>query len=623
MRLRLLACAALAGAFAIPAAASSGGAITLTPVSRLPFPERGFVVDLPRGVASGSPHAEVLENGAGVSGVKLNPVAASGVNYGTMLAVDASDSMRGTPSAAALAAARTFVTRRNPNQKVGVVAFNGNIDVVHQPTANGAALNGALAQPPALSYGTRIYDALIRSLVVLEHAHISSGSIVLLSDGADLGSKSTLQEVLARATRDHVRVFTVGLRSGAFDPVTLRRIAAGTGGSYAEASSPSQLAPIYDALGGRLANEYLLEYRSAARPGAHVDVAVTIGGVGTATTGYVVATPSNLAPFHQSLFSRFVLSGGSLAVLALLVAGLLAWALTTALRRPANTVVGRMGAFVTIDETGKKSSTTTEPAGRRRVRSTARPTSALGRWRARLATEFEIAEISIRPDVYLAVTVVLTVVAFIILVLISVPLALLAILVPVIARSWVTRKVEAVRNAFADQLPDTLQLLASALRSGHSFGGALSVVVEESAQPSQREFRQVLADDQLGIPVEESFRGVAARMASREMEQVALLGELQRIAGGNSAEVLDTVVETIRERVDLRRLARTLTAQGRMARWILTLMPFGVAVFLWLAQPSLIRPLFQSPVGQVALVITTLMAVAGSFWIKHIVEIKV
>ena len=107
------------------------------------------------------------------------------------------------------------------------------------------------------------------------------------------------------------------------------------------------------------------------------------------------------------------------------------------------------------------------------------------------------------------------------------------------------------------------------------------------------------------------------------MEQVALLSELQRIAGGNSAEVLDTVVETIRERGDLRRLAHTLTTQGRMSRWIISAMPIALALFLWVAQPTLIRPFVESSFGETALVISALMAVAGSYWIKRIVEIKV
>jgi tight adherence protein B len=529
--------------------------------------------------------------------------------------------MHGAPSEAAIAAARSCLARRNPNQQIGVVTFNGSVNVLQPPTSNEISLGASLAQVPTLSYGTRIYDALIRSLVLLEHGHISSGSIVLLSDGTDLGSKSSLENVLKRATRDHVRVFTVGLRSGAFNPQTLQQIAAGTGGSYGEASSASQLAPIYTALGGRLASEYLLQYRSPARPGTHVDVSVSIAGAGIGSAGYVAPTPSKLAPYHQSALSRFLLSGASLVLLALLVAALLAWVVMRVLRNPAPSVVDRVRAFAAPD--AKLQPQAEQESGRKRFRAPVKPPGTFGRYRARLTTEFEIAEITIRPDVYLLTTIFLTVIAAVVLLLISPPLALLAVLMPVFAKGWVTRKLDTVRSAFADQLPSTLQLLASALRSGHSFSGALSVVVDEAPKPSSREFRIVLTDDQLGIPTEDSLRRVAKRMANREMEQVALLAELQRIAGGNSAEVLDTVVETIRERGDLRRLAHTLTTQGRISRWIISLMPVLLALFLWFVQPTLIKPFVQSPLGETALVICALMTVAGSYWIKRIVEIKV
>ena len=619
---RLLIIAAVV-AIAAPAAASAAaaGSITLTPVGRLPFPERGFLVDLPQGAATAAGlHAVVSENGTAVSGVRLTPVRSSGIRTAAILAIDASDSMRGAPEAAAIDAARSFAARRSANQQVGVIAFHRTVDVLAPPTANGASLERALAEQPTLSYGTRIYDSLIRSLVLLEHAHVSSGTILLLSDGADLGSHSSLASVLRRAARDHVRVFTVGLRSGAYDPQTLEQIAAGTGGSYGEADSPARLEPIYAALRGRLASEYVVSYRSPARPGTHVRVSVTLAGAGSGSAGYVAPTPSRLAPYHESLLSRFLLSGASLVLLALLVAALLAWVIARALRNPAPTVVDRIRAF---SSPGGTPTGTTETRTARTMRRRSNPTGAYGRYRARLASEFEIAEIAINPDLYLLATAVGTIVAAALLALISPPFALLAVLVPALAKGWTARKVDKVRADFTDQLPGTLQLLASALRSGHSFSGALSVVVEQSPEPSRREFRIVLTDDQLGIPAEESLRRISGRMANREMEQVALLAELQRIAGGNSAEVLDTVVETIRERGDLRRLARTLTTQGRMARWILSLMPVAVALFLWVAQPTLIQPFVGSTLGQSALVLCALMAVAGSYWIKRIVEIKV
>ena len=125
------------------------------------------------------------------------------------------------------------------------------------------------------------------------------------------------------------------------------------------------------------------------------------------------------------------------------------------------------------------------------------------------------------------------------------------------------------------------------------------------------------------MPPEEAIRSVARRMASRDLEQVALLAELQRTSGGNAAEVLDTVVFTIRERSELRRLVRTLTAQGRMARWILTALPIALTGALWLMHPAVMGMFFESTSGQVALVVAALMVAAGSALIQRIVDIDV
>jgi tight adherence protein B len=149
------------------------------------------------------------------------------------------------------------------------------------------------------------------------------------------------------------------------------------------------------------------------------------------------------------------------------------------------------------------------------------------------------------------------------------------------------------------------------------------VVVDNAPEPSRSELQRVVADEQLGVPIEEALRRVAKRMASRDLDQVALLAELQRTAGGNAAEVIDTVVETLRERADLRRLVRTLTAQGRLARWVLSALPPAAAAVLLLLQPTAVLPLFQTGVGQVLLVIAALLVISGSLVIQKLVTIKV
>jgi Flp pilus assembly protein TadB len=187
-----------------------------------------------------------------------------------------------------------------------------------------------------------------------------------------------------------------------------------------------------------------------------------------------------------------------------------------------------------------------------------------------------------------------TVLAMFLLGLIAPIFMILALLTPLGTKALIERKLRQVRGEFADQLPPNLQVLASALRVGQSFIGALTVVVENAHEPSKSELQRVLTDEQLGVPIEEAIRRVAARMASRDLEQVALLAELQRTAGGNAAEVLDTVVETLRERADLRRLVQTLTAQGRLARWILSALPVAAGLSLAAIQPTAILPMVQS-----------------------------
>ncbi len=123
--------------------------------------------------------------------------------------------------------------------------------------------------------------------------------------------------------------------------------------------------------------------------------------------------------------------------------------------------------------------------------------------------------------------------------------------------------------------------------------------------------------------MDEAIRKVGARMESRDLEQVALLAELQRTTGGNAAEMLDVVVSTIRERADLRRLVQTLTAQGRMARWILTALPIATGLAFWGINPSIFAPLLRTTGGQILFAFAGALVIMGSLVIERIVKIEV
>jgi len=196
-------------------------------------------------------------------------------------------------------------------------------------------------------------------------------------------------------------------------------------------------------------------------------------------------------------------------------------------------------------------------------------------------------------------------------------------LVPLFVFNAIKGKLAKKRRNFSNQLPEALQVIASAMRAGHTIIGALAVVASESPEPTGSEVSRAVADEQLGVPLDVALDRVARRMASREFEQVAVVAGLQREAGGNAAEVLDRVAETVRERIELRQLVRSLTAQGRLSRWILTLLPPGLAGIIALLDPGYLSPLFDKSAGRAILVLAGIMIVLGSVMIKRIVEVKV
>jgi tight adherence protein B len=618
----LIACTAAAAALAGSAAAAGAkGGIQLTEARGAKFPERAFVVSLPGGRALSARNVRVTENGNAVYDVSvLSASAVSKKTFGVVLVVDASESMVGAPIENAVAAARAFAARRNANQQLALVVFNGTPKAVLPFTTSTARIDAALAQAPPVAYGTHIYDAVAMAETMLSDAGIQAGSIVVLSDGADTGSQSKGADVAAAARTAHVRLYTIGLSSPKFDGTTLASLAAEGGGQYALAKSTQALAPLFEELSQRISREYVVRYKSFAGPKTPVKVSVQVGGVGGASAAY--ETPAlpvkSVSPYHRSVVQRFWGSPLLMIVLALIVAGMIAL-FTFALASTKGTgLPQRMVEFVSVPGLQKDGGQTQGASDtREHVEET-------GFW-TRFDRSLEIAQINTNGVSYVAMTAVATVVVWFLIVLVSGSLwwALLALFVPYLSREFFLRKLARRRNQFSEQLPDALQVISSALRSGHSFAGALAVVVESSSEPMKSEMQRVVADEQLGIPLEQSLNVVAERMASRDLEQVALVGELQREAGGNAAEVVDRVAETIRERFELRRLINTLTAQGRMSRWIVSAVPVVIILILQVINPHYLHPLVSTLGGKIALVFAAGLVIGGSLVIKKIVDIKV
>jgi tight adherence protein B len=618
----LVAIAVLAGSAAGAAADSK---VQLTEAGGVKFPERAFVISLSSGRALTAGDVQVTENGNAVVDETLIPASlVDRRTFGTVLVLDASQSMEGRPIQSAVAAARAFAARRNPNQQLALVTFNGASTVALPFTTSKTKIEAALAHPPKVAYGTFIYDAVARGESLLAQAGIQAGSIVVLSDGADTGSTKTAQSVAAAARAQHVKLYTIGLHSPRFDSSTLVSLARLGGGEYALAQTTKQLAPLFDQLGARLASEYLLRYKSLAGPKVKVHVTVKVAGASSAATAYQTpALPVSIpAPYKPSVAHRFWTSPIVMVLLALLGGAVVALLAVGLLQPKRSQLPSRMAEFVSVP--GLQSHARPGLAQAAGPPGPEKDRPSVG-FLSRLDEMLEIAQIKASGASLVLWTIVGTAVLVVLIELITASpwYAALGLLAPLLVRGWVQRKLARRRNQFAEQLPDMLQVIASALRSGHSFAGALAVVVESSAEPMKSEMQSVVAAEQLGVPLTQAIGTVAQRMASRDLEQVALVAELQRESGGNAAEVVDRVAETIRERFELRRLVQTLTVQGRMSRWIVSALPIALLAMIQLLNPHYMHPLVSKTVGQVMLALAGLLIIAGSLVIKKIVDIKI
>jgi tight adherence protein B len=616
-----------AAALALMSAAAANAAVgELVQVESPRFPERAFVLTLPEESQLDASMVRVLENGKAVTSLTVVPASAAGSDeFGVVLVIDASRSMGGDAIEGAMEAARIFAAQRNSQQQLAVVTFNRHTAVLLPFTADESAIRSALQEPPSLGRGTRVYEGVAKAAELVQAAEMTAASIVVLTDGGDTGSAITLEEAASAAQDAHARVFTVGLRSPDFSASTLKAMAGQGGGVYAEARSAEDLVNVYNRLGAQLANEHLIRYRSLAGPAETIQVEVIVDGVeGSATASYT--TPSlatkATAPYRRSLGSALWRSPLTMIVASLTTALLLVGALFALFNPRKATLRRRMGRFVSMParaEQGSRRTLLTE-----KVMGSAERSLERTRWWSRFKEELEIAQIRVSAVQIVVLTTVFTAIfLWLLFTVAGLLFAPLAFFIPFIVRAVIQRKLRRQRSLFSEQLPDNLQVLSSALRAGHSFIGALSVVVDDSPSPSREEFRRVIADEQLGVPLQDALDEVARRMDNRDLEQVSLVAGLQRETGGNTAEVLDRVTDTIRERFELRRLVKTLTAQGRMSRWVVSALPVLLLSAITLINPGYMEPLYTESVGRALLVGAGLMVVFGSIVIGRIVNIKV
>ncbi len=596
---------------------------------------------LPEGAA---PELDTLEVQVGDQGVAATGELASDaaeaetIQRTAVLALDVSDSMRGERFAAAQEAARAFVEAAPADVQIGLVSFSGDVEEVESPTTDHDVVLAAV-DDLTLERQTLLYAGITEALRVA--GDDGSRNVLVLSDGKDT-TGVPVAPLLEQVKSSKVQLDVVSLEPDPEQLAVLGDLAAAGGGDVLTAD-PEALTDLFTAQAAALDSQVLVSFAvPSGSDGGNETLSVSIDAAGQSYSDEAlvplpatesadeeastpIAIPESGTPLSESYLLGGVVAFGVAVFLLLLVAlGVLD------LRKPA-TVVDRLSPYQQGgrrgDHSGGGAVPHAESVGLKRQAVEVAERALSGGVQSKLACKLEAAGMKLTAAewalTHAGIAVVATLGGFLLSGGGLLPAALALTAGAALPWVYLRRKRSKRLKAFDGQLADTLQLLSGSLSAGLSFTQSLDTVVREGSEPVSGEFRRALVEQRLGVDVEEALDGVAQRMQSDDFAWVVMAIRIQRQVGGNLAELLLTVAGTLREREHLRRQVQVLSAEGRFSAWILGGLPPAFVVYLLLARPDYLKPMYQQSLGVVMSVAAGVMMLVGIFWMKKAIKVEV
>ena len=248
------------------------------------------------------------------------------------------------------------------------------------------------------------------------------------------------------------------------------------------------------------------------------------------------------------------------------------------------------------------------------------------KYKNRIKMKLTNANILMKPEEFLSICLILFVISGLIGALLFknflaiIAIAVLGWFIPLfILNRNISKRLRKINN----QLGDTLTVLSNSLKAGHSFFQAVDSVSRELTGPMADEFAKLQKEISLGVNIEMALENMVKRVGSDDLELMVTAVLIQRQIGGNLAEILDNISETIRQRIQAKGEIKTLTAQGRMSGWIIALLPFFLAVAISMISPEHTKTLITDPLGIIMIIIALVMEFMGILLVRKIINIEV
>lgn len=638
----LLAAVAAAGTGWAVAGAQEEGELRLEAVDARAFPVVSVLVTPPPSLYGVTPESlSVQENGI-LRPASLRLLAQEPLEV--LLVVDTSGSMRGAPLEGAKEAAAGFVQAVPPTTLTAIMGFSTGADLVAGFGEDPAPALAALATLEA-SGETALYDAVIAALEAFPAESRGRPFIVLLSDGGDTVSTSSLADARDRLAEAEIGFYAVELVTEESDRPALDALAEVTTGRVVSAGDPNALAEVYDQIASELSNQLVVTYETLR--GGPVQLTITIEDEGVRAVGTSLFTLPGTTPITTTSVPQATTTIGiQQSTTTTLVAlasyqgsgpGLFGspWVLPAAL---AGFFLVVLTVFALALAPGGRPRSQLAGAERERFTASGGWLTRFADWsnwvaeavlrrggrRSSLTRALDSAGLRLGAGELVVLSASAGIVGMAVGVLLfgwlgALALGILGLAVP---RFVVAILQQRRRQAFADELDGTVQLLAGSLRAGYGLLQSVATVSAEAPPPVNEEFSRIIVETRLGRDLVESLTALADRMDSRDFHWIAQAIDIQRSVGGDLAQILDTVSHTIRERNLIRRQVKALSAEGRASAYILIALPFLLAGLILVINPGFLAPLVETSAGKLAIGVGALLIVLGWLWIRRLIRLR-
>jgi tight adherence protein B len=552
-----------------------------------------------------------------------------------VLAVDTSQAMNGAALVEAKAALAQMVEDRPENSVVALVTFAEEA-LVEQGFTNDDARLLAAIDALAASGPTALWNGVGTAAQLFDGA--PSGAqhdLVLISGGPDQGSTTTASRARGEVVDADASVYAVGV--GAADVGALQGLVASAGGVFT-ATDPDGIADALVTANALLAQQYQVVWNRGEEASNAADLTLQVGDTaasasfidgglmtGSQLTPREAAEPSGFAALQTEPFKLLAVVGVLLAV------SLGFYALVTAVAKDPSgleTVLSPYGEGYVPGAAAEGDEDDTALAKSAILQRAVNLTEQIAEKQGFLGSAeamLERANLPLRAAEAMFFYAAFVVVAFLFVTLLAgifvglIAALLSALLGPAIVNFIAKRR----RKKFVAQLPDMLALLSGTLRAGYSLMQGVEAVAQEVDEPMGFELRRVCTEARLGRPLEEALDAAAERLEIPDFTWAVMAIRIQREVGGNLAELLMTVGDTMTQRERLRRDVAALTAEGKMSAIVLGVLPPALALVMWVVNPTYIGTLFTTTVGNFMLGFAVVLALFGFWWMKKTIEIEI